>query len=365
MRSVRDSSANSKEWLKAQSGQQQSDTYGGVIHKLQRDLARLRRVRTGMPEIPAQILEFHPFKVYNCDVPIDAPVGTEKWQCWQVRTGIISVRSKYVIPSFVSGFLVNGNSEYLMTVTTGTDGGCSGIDATTGNPNEFYDFQNDSIVASDYFNSLSVLTPPQLVLVGNDPAGYTVTESGATCTFILPNELDAFNSILAAFWLEITDDPIAGIEGTIKCRLWSEDQPSPLGRTDAPFLNSAAVIPIARLDGRSSLILPANGKDLVATQLQYDHIVNRRIHGADFTPVVSWRGQTGEDDWDTDFGGQVFYPGDQVTVFYNPISFGSQLGNRTPVILWSHDGISITTTCPSRTSSADAGFTVMSRGFTS
>lgn len=319
-----------------------------------------------MPDVPIQDIKFHPFKVYNCDVPSGAPAGTQKWQCWQVRTGIMAVRSEFIIPAF----LFDGQYEYFTTVIGGTDGGASGVNAilssvTPNFPNEFYDFQNDNTVASYWFNDVFpfTLTAPQIVLVGDDPAGYTVTNKmNATCTFILPNEKDAFGVVLAGFWLELTDDPTAGVYGTIHCRTWSADQPSnPLGRAEDPFPNSVTSIPLAQVDPVGGDTFGGDFTNTVATQYLYDHLTNRRVTSTQFSPVCYYRGQTDQDDWDADFSGSVFYPGEQVTIYYHTKTFAGQ--TITPVALWENAGVQIALDFPTYHDSVSNGFVLMSVGF--
>lgn len=288
MRSNRDNDANAKIWKKTATDTENGNVSAQAIAKIYRAISRLER---RMPGRIDQSLEYFPFRIYNVQVPAQPatgptiPAGTQAWQCWQVRSGLAAGRSRYVVDTGNFGdFYVS--AEQRKEVVTGTDG-ISQFQSTTNVP------------ATEDTNDI-VLVP--------DNAPVT-SAAGHTATFILPNDLDAFNAINAAFWIEINDDPLLGLSFAVKCQRWTRDVSSPISHFPYPILPT--IIPIGRLeaiqgDGYSDSG-PPDPHNLSNYQELFSHAINRYPASSGGIFPSHYLGN-----WtDQGLDGRYFWPGDE------------------------------------------------------
>lgn len=299
---TRSRDAVSKQW---QTGNQTTRHLNAVVNNVRRNRYELQKVQA-RSLAPVQM---HPFKVYNVPRALCPTKGTyggqaydpatDAWRTFRVRIGNMSMRPKWFLPETVG--LVGNNYESIQLVESGSDGNWKTVNSR--DLIEYVDYDEDNYSLSNYYGDSEVL-----FVSGNNSGGQappiTVTTDGSLATFVLPYTM--FNAtsgvIQASFWAQVdgdTDDSTPPVP-KIYCRAFNDYDTN-------PTIFPPDGIPIAEV-ATQSLFSAAAGviPPFSVNQLQYNHVVNRFT-----TNSTTYRGN-----WDDDeLSGQVFYPGDVVTIF--------------------------------------------------
>lgn len=285
LRSPRDSDAVPRLWQKSKNDQQNLRAIGEATERTIRELQRLRRRK-----FPQDGFAFHPFKM----IPVPANLcidpstfsGTTGWtggaKTWQIRSGYAAFRPKWHLENLVN----NNEAQYYVSKGSGGDGSHTGFGLKT--------------VA---WESPEIRKATESIVVGN--VGDFGASTNSFCEFVLDEERDADEYIGAFFFVlfEDSDDELTSPTVQIKCRMVSYN-PGTTGRAAVTLPNDQNVIPIGYVWDFS-----ATGLNVQPWLL--DHCVNRYGHFPGFGPM-NFRGEWSEDE--TAQPGQIFYPGDVVTV---------------------------------------------------
>jgi hypothetical protein len=336
--SVRDSGMVSKQWIKDKRDSDNQFSATNALSKLQSDVAKIRRVKAGGAPLSEQNPTILPLQVYQ--------IGENALK-FQIRTGLISVRSRY----WKNGYKDASNN-----------------DSTYGGPNynaynddleNVGNFETDCILIGDTWTALesgyqystlfSPITSKELVENSN-----TVTLSldedtlisGRDDThnllyydsFLLPDMVgkemgvDGENptGIWVAFYAEIIDD----VDFGVAINLWArcvKTQPSATtnfatmdylfpnslesfyGNTFIPLAVVGMDLQISLNPDTSTYVCNSVGFDHGFSQLQVGNLINRfpsyaNANGGYLANPLIYRGK-----WTADsLSGQFFYPGDMV-----------------------------------------------------
>lgn len=245
---------------------------------------------------------FYPFKVY----PVTN--GTDSWRSFAVRSGFIGYRSKYKLPTggrdpYWGEF--SSKYEQPLFVADGSDGIVSS--------------------AAGGIRNFETATPAPISGFTTVQLSGTTTATGSGPTlFVLTNDsASPGNWTGCAIWAEVTDVAVTGATVAIKARMLLSS-----GGLTGGFPNSAEnIIPLAFIFPITAFGIydPSTPASLVPMQMAFDHVLNR------YPASGSWRGN-----WDDDsLSGQIFYPGDLVSVLDSGITslfahVGTSLESSTP-----------------------------------
>jgi len=319
--SNRDDRNNSKLWKKNKTSVGQLKTDGNALALLQRQVASMRRVKSGGFIAPAQDVPVLPFQIYNIDNLTDSK---DTWRTFQIRDGFVSGRSKYwknqvnnagsspafsefpVLTNFSYNFI--GNFESAIPVFQDGEG-----------------FVNDNDYAfPSAQQAIGYVTAKIIELAVN--ADTLISGCDATGTYfnyaqiVLPKW--AYNSSSqypqAAFWIEIVDHPTNGFVANLYGRMYGSPVKFPHVQTE-PFPSDNAVIPLgcvipqfASTDGGYTF-QPTGVTQFY--QYQVGNCVNRFPAMNKITGASNAIGelQCFRVNWiQNSLSGQVFYPGDSV-----------------------------------------------------
>lgn len=220
-----------------------------------------------------------PGAFYNITNTAAAAAAT--WKTYQFRDFLVGGRSKYsTFPKFSSA-IGPGNIQ------------------DTGNGELKQIVQNDLAGRhGNYFAQPAALATQTVLNSLSDTVIYDASYDGSTFGQIVLNDTitDLVGTINAAFWLEITDDPVDGWFVTLKGRMYDPNGTG--GRQTAPFPDvSQNIIPLTVIAANATLAAP------LITPIQTGNLINRIPPG-----TTNHRGA-----WTADaLVNQIFYTGDLV-----------------------------------------------------
>jgi len=256
-----------------------------------------RRVLTPPQTPPVQPAPLYPFSIYQINNVTDPTLSP---LTFQVRTGVIGLRSKYITennrPSYfnVSTF---GNFEIPCEVLTDSL-----------NKDAFYASPSYSIVPPTPNTGGNIQ-----LLNGTDVIAATGAGAGGS-QIVLDSQIDSpgiSGDCRASLWLVIVDGPAGGgtqLQAQLWGRMFTDNAVSTLGRETKPFPDpDPSIVPIGIIGN----LAYDHASPFTVLQLQSGNLINRFNPGVISGLTASPTYQRGY--WSTDsLSGQVFWDGDNV-----------------------------------------------------
>lgn len=314
MAPARDHRNNSFLWKKAYQESRQQFANGQALQKVSRELSKQRRrIVGGFIPTPPQIVMF-PFKIYQIGNSAgDAPDNLTL----QIRGGLVGFRTGYNASGTAATTLYQGNYE-LPLQACGTDDtvGITPFDYSSGLFSEDYERQpTQNHGGSKALNADGTATLICENLIGSaNPPQVQITVPASIAG-------GAGNSIFAAFFIRIVDDPTAGYY----TQLWGKCTGQGIGHNGfdgsiPPFVRDGSNI--SDVTFAIGIVRWTTSGDTapVVSQAQTGHLVNRYLEWSPQSiasngafPKMWSQGMVDRGGWNLNhLSGKVFYPGDLV-----------------------------------------------------
>lgn len=285
LRSPRDYDASPRLWQKNATINQQTEGLAQAVIQMKAELNRIRRRHIAVPWV-----QFHPFKIYNW------PNGADTWRSFAVRGGYVGLRRFHNTaydPGELTAFTVphGRNWEEVFYVNNGTDFVAPYLGEG--------DFEQ-GVVDAGYTKTTVTVTGSAagtgvgqtIFVIDDNPANFSEDGTGA---------------LMAGFWIQVTNDATE-TKFEVKCRLFvfgsHSGGISPLPWPD----NDPDIIPVGIVGTRSSVgSADFEVGRFTVNQYLFEHATGRY-------PFANGGIYRGDLDADPTLTGQIYYPGDTLTV---------------------------------------------------
>ncbi|MDE2097611.1 MAG: hypothetical protein KGL39_10220 [Patescibacteria group bacterium] len=334
LRSVRDSSSNSRLWTKNGNNTAQDSRNGQILQQHTRAIQQLRRTRAGGYITPPQTQLSHPFKIYQptnvgsftqgvtflggdgtptlCNIDATKPTNfssvpptvnptTDAWRFWTVRCGQVEVRFNYTLMQVKNYF---GSAPFYDLIEA------------DGNWTAKYNVQVYTDGNAPCYNQINFDDPTTIIRVGFD----------APMPLIISQIADGTHPVIFGIWINISPDtssaslPTALICGNAIVATSTNQNPFPLYGPN--------VVPVGIIRYYSAGNFGDGTSLNYVEQRLFDHVQGRfpsgsgnsKIIGGPITSnVFNFRGQYNYNvpasTLPSDLTSQIFYPGDVVMVY--------------------------------------------------
>jgi len=330
-RSLRDSDATGKMWLKSQQTNQQTQQMQNALSSTNRAVQKLQRRILGMaPPLANNVQIVQPFQIYN----IANTSGGKDVLTFQIRDGIVSARSKYWKNGYANKAgaqnppLFNGSFEIIplwsnseineqsqaseIPLLVAQDGQSTYgyVDFPNGAPDSTVNTFSSSPIANSG-TPVTLAETTDTLISGFDSSGNAVNYSQIIAADMTGKSGQTVVGFAASFFIEIVDDKTKGFYANLWGRMVT------LGGVgnipvlqNAPFPEGSQYIPIGVVgfgvsvndDGTAQTITGYNG------QYTFTQYLTGNLTARYPANTTQYRGR-----WTADtLSSQVFYPGDLV-----------------------------------------------------